>query len=164
MLTNASNLTPQAGRFFAKHTAQKSVQLAPLFMRALGFYQVVDMNFIFALIAILTFGAMGFDMPFFWLWNIFPIIVAAMIFYQMDKGQLYKSSSLHMILTILLLHSFFHAVMYFDIGEAATGSSTSALAYIFIPIYVFIFGVIVFLVSKLIRALFGKFKPNKAIK
>jgi hypothetical protein len=36
MLTNASNLTPQAGRFFAKHTAQKSVQLAPLFMRALG--------------------------------------------------------------------------------------------------------------------------------
>ena len=54
--------------------------------------------------------------------------------------------------------------MYFDIGEAATGSSTSALAYIFMPIYVFIFGVIVFLVSKLIRALFGKFKPNKAIK
>jgi hypothetical protein len=32
--TNASNLTPQAGRFFAKHTAQKSVQLAPLFMRS----------------------------------------------------------------------------------------------------------------------------------
>jgi hypothetical protein len=35
MLTSALNLTPQAGRFFAKHTAQKSVQLAPLFMRAL---------------------------------------------------------------------------------------------------------------------------------
>jgi|TARA_B110000211_G_scaffold129858_1_gene149201 hypothetical protein len=33
-LTNASNLTPQAGRFFAKPTAQKSVQLAPLFMRS----------------------------------------------------------------------------------------------------------------------------------
>ena len=35
-LTNASNLTPQAGRFFAKHTAQKSVQLAPLFMRSVN--------------------------------------------------------------------------------------------------------------------------------
>ena len=35
-LTNASNLTPQAGRFFAKHTAQKSVQLATQFMRALS--------------------------------------------------------------------------------------------------------------------------------
>jgi hypothetical protein len=32
-LTNASNLTQQAGRFFAKYTAQKSVQLAPQFMR-----------------------------------------------------------------------------------------------------------------------------------
>ncbi|MFT4940549.1 MAG: hypothetical protein ACI88A_003606 [Paraglaciecola sp.] len=35
-LTNASNLTPQAGRFFAKQTAQKSVQLAPLFMRSVS--------------------------------------------------------------------------------------------------------------------------------
>jgi hypothetical protein len=33
-ITNASNLTPQADRFFAKHKAQKSVQLAPLFMRS----------------------------------------------------------------------------------------------------------------------------------
>lgn len=33
-LTNASNLIPQVGRFFAKHTAQKSVQHAPLFMRS----------------------------------------------------------------------------------------------------------------------------------
>jgi hypothetical protein len=36
-LTNASNLTPQAGRFFAKLTAQKSVQLAPRFMRSVSF-------------------------------------------------------------------------------------------------------------------------------
>jgi len=36
-ITNASNLTPQAGRFFAKHTAQKSVQLATLFMQSVMF-------------------------------------------------------------------------------------------------------------------------------
>ena len=33
-IINASNLTPQASRFFAKDTAQKSVQLASLIMRS----------------------------------------------------------------------------------------------------------------------------------
>jgi hypothetical protein len=36
-ITSASNLTPQVVRFFAKTKAQKSVQLAPHFMRALIF-------------------------------------------------------------------------------------------------------------------------------
>ena len=33
-ITNASNLSPQVGWFFAKYTAQKSVQFTPLFMRS----------------------------------------------------------------------------------------------------------------------------------
>lgn len=116
------------------------------------------MNYIFALIAVLTFVAMGFDTHFFVFWNILPIIFSAFIYNQIAGSQVIKKSSFHAVIAILLLHSFFHTVMYFDIGKSATGSSTSALAFIYIPIYAVAFGGIAYLISKLIVSLIGKLK------
>ncbi len=116
------------------------------------------MNYIFALISLLTFAAMGFDTHFFVLWNIIPIFVCAFIYNKTTSQQLIKNSSFHAVIAIILFHSSYHMVMYFDIGKAATGSSTSALAYIFIPIYAVAFGGAIFLISKLVTAIISKLK------
>ncbi|MBW8192967.1 hypothetical protein K0504_18210 [Neiella marina] len=106
------------------------------------------MNLIFLMLSLLTFVAMGSDANLFVLWNIAPIILVAIVFnITVFKGFL-KSSAFHMIVGTILLHSYFHSVMYFDIGKAATGSSTSALVYIYFPIYSVFFGGVVYLLSK----------------
>ena len=118
----------------------------------------MSMNYIFALFVVFTFAAMGFDTHFFAFWNIIPIIVSALIYNKIIERPLINKSGFHAVMAILLFHSFFHIVMYFDIGKSATGSSTSALALIFIPIYAVAFGGIVYLISKLIFAVVGKLK------
>ncbi|KTF13096.1 hypothetical protein [Pseudoalteromonas sp. H105] len=108
------------------------------------------MNILFLLLSLLTFIAMGANANLFVAWNILPIVFVAIVYNKTDfKGAL-KSSVFHMILGTTLLHIVFHTVMYFDIGKAATGSSTAALGYIFFPIHAMLFGGLVYLLSKAI--------------
>lgn len=123
----------------------------------------MSMNYIFELIAVLTFAAMGFDIHGFVFWNIVPIIVSALIYNKFIERPLINNSGFHSVVAILLFHCFFHIVMYFDIGKSATGSSTSALAFIFIPIYAVAFGGIVYFISKLIFTVIGKLKTYKPL-
>lgn len=114
------------------------------------------MNFILALLSILTFAAMDFDLNIFVFWNILPVIVAAGIFNNRVKKPFTTDSCFHTVLAILITHCFFHVVMYFDIGKSATGSSTSALAFIFIPFVALAVGAAVFVLSKLFTVLLFK--------
>lgn len=114
------------------------------------------MNFILTLLSILTFAAMDFDLDIFVFWNILPIIFAAAIFNKRVENRLTIDSSFHAVLAILIIHCFFHVVMYFDIGKSATGSSTSALAFIFIPIWTIAIGIVVFILSKLLTRTLSK--------
>jgi len=116
------------------------------------------MNVLFIVLAILTFVSMGFDTNLFVLWNIVPIVISAFSFHELDRKAIYKNSNFHMIISILLMHVYFHAIMYFDIGKAATGSSTSALEYIFFPIYSVCFGILVYFISKLFKLVSNKLK------
>ena len=116
------------------------------------------MNLVFVILSLLTFIAMGSDTNLFVLWNIAPIILVAIVFNKTDFKGVLRSSTFHMILGTILLHIYFHSVMYFDIGKAATGSSTSALGYIFFPIYLVCFGGIIYLISKSIKWVWVKVK------
>ena len=94
---------------------------------------------------------MGSDTNWFVLWNITPIVFIAIVCNKTDFKGVLGSSVFHMVLGTVLLHIYFHTVMYFDIGKAATGSSTSALGYIFFPIYSVCFGGLIYLLSKTIK-------------
>ncbi|TLU61352.1 hypothetical protein FE810_15180 [Thalassotalea litorea] len=122
------------------------------------------MNLIFVILSLLTFVAMGSEINGFVVWNIVPMIIAAIVFNTHKIKDVWSTSTFHMILGIILLHIYFHSVMYFDIGKAATGSSTSALAYIFFPIYSVCFGGLVYLVSKSIKWILVKVKTNNSLK
>ena len=104
---------------------------------------------------------MGFDPSLFVLWNIFPIIVATFVFSRVKDLYIKTNSVLHMLVAIAAIHTFFHIIMAFDIGKSATGSSTSALAYIVFPIYTLIFGVLIYAISKFIRFFCAKYASYK---
>jgi len=116
------------------------------------------MNLVFVILSLLTFTAMGADTNFFVLWNIAPIIFVAIVFNKTDFKGVLKTSTFHMIFGTILLHIYFHFMMYFDIGKAATGSSISALGYIFFPIYSVCFGGMIYLLSKSIKWVWAKVK------
>ena len=116
------------------------------------------MNLVFVILSLLTFIAMGSDTNLFVLWNIAPIIFIAIVFNKSDFKGILGSSIFHMILGTISLHIYFHSIMYFDIGKAATGSSTSALAYIFFPIYSICFGGLIYLLSKIMNWVWVKVK------
>jgi len=109
------------------------------------------MNILLLLLSVLTFIAMEANANLFVVWNILPIAFVAIIYNKTDFKGVLKSSVFHMILGTILLHIFFHTVMYFDFGKAATGSSTAALGYIFFPIHSMLFGGLVYLLSKTIK-------------
>ena len=119
---------------------------------------VLRMNLVFAFFAVLTFIAMGSDANLFVLWSLTPILLATFMFNKSSDEKILTSSSYHMVLGILLVHAFFHSVMFFDIGKAASGSSTSALAYVFFPIFSIVFGIMMYALSKLIKMVWGKWK------
>ncbi|WP_394188967.1 hypothetical protein [Pseudoalteromonas atlantica] len=119
------------------------------------------MNIVFLLLSLLTFIAMGANANLFVAWNILPIAFVAIVYNKTDFKGVLKSSVFHMILGTILLHIFFHTVMYFDIGEAATGSSTAALSYIFFPIHSMLFGGLMYLLSKAIKLIYIKLKQCK---
>ncbi|TGE85219.1 hypothetical protein C7Y70_02465 [Pseudoalteromonas sp. KS88] len=114
------------------------------------------MNIVFLLLSLLTFIAMGANANLLVIWNILPIAFIAVAYNKTDFKGVLKSSVFHMILGTTLLHVFFHTVMYFDIGKAATGSSTAALGYIFFPIHSMLFGGLIYLLSKAIKLIWAK--------
>jgi hypothetical protein len=125
---------------------------------ALGFHQGGRMNLVFIVLSLLTFIVMGSDTNLFVLWNITPIVFIAILYNKTDFKGIFCSSIFHMVLGTILLHTYFHTLMYFDIGKAATGSSTSALGYIFFPIYSICFGGLIYLLSKTIKWAWVKVK------
>ena len=124
----------------------------------LGFHQGRIVNIVFLVLSFLTFIAMGSDTNFFVLWNLTPILFSAIVFNKTHFKSVLNSSEFYMILGTIILHIYFHSMMYFDIGNAATGSSTSVLGYIFYPIYSVCFGGLVYLISKSIKWVWLKVK------
>lgn len=116
------------------------------------------MNLVFIVLSFLTFVAMGSDTNLFVLWNIIPIVFIAIVFNKTDFKGILSASEFHMILGTIILHTHFHTVMYFDIGKAATGSSTSALGYIFFPIYSIAFGGFIYFLSKSVKWVWARAK------
>lgn len=114
------------------------------------------MNLVFIVLSFLTFFAMGSDTNLFVLWNITPIVFIAIVFNKADFKDILSSSKFHMVLGTVFMHIYFHSVMYFDIGKAATGSSTSALGYIFFPIYSISFGGAIYFLSKSVKRVWAK--------
>ncbi len=114
------------------------------------------MNIVFIVLSFLTFIAMGSDIDFFVLWNITPIVFTSIVFNKTDFKGVLNSSEFHMVLGTIILHIYFHSVMYFDIGKATTGFSTSALGYIFFPVYSIIFGGFIYFLSKSVKWVWSK--------
>lgn len=101
-------------------------------------------------------GFKGFDFSGFMIWNILPILISSVTFILLKGYRASSNSFLHMTFAILLLHGLLHGVMFFDFNNVRTGSSTSALSYIFIPIYSLGFGAITYFMSKLSKRVFSK--------
>jgi len=99
---------------------------------------------------------MGTNASLFALWNITPIAFIAIVFNKTDFKGVLSSSEFHLVLGTIILHIYFHCMMYFDIGKAATGSSTSALGYIFFPIYSIVFGGLIYFLSKSVKWVWAK--------
>ena len=75
-------------------------------------------------------------------WNASPIIVCGLLLSlsKLDPSKPSFWGGVGFALTGGILTLLLHTAWLFDWGEFATGSSTSALIFIFIPIYAFIIG------------------------
>ena len=77
-------------------------------------------------------------------WNMTPLLISYFVFKAALKNQSISISysSIGFGIGCLLIIVFFHLAWLFDWGETKTGSSTSGLIFIFIPIIAIISGVI----------------------
>lgn len=85
----------------------------------------------------------------FWVWNTFPLIVAYWLLRRARlKGLRALPEGLFIGFTLgpLVLA---HAAWIFDWNRTATGSSTSALMFIFLPIYALILGGMAYGIARL---------------
>jgi len=97
---------------------------------------------IFILPAIFVFSVEGFLNPFAY-WNTAPILLAWFILRDTDEGEFKIPLAGTLAFSILTVGFIvlIHMAWFFNWGDTATGSSTSGLIFIFIPIYALIAGV-----------------------
>lgn len=95
----------------------------------------------------------------FWLWNVSPIIACGLLLSlsKLDSSKPVFWGGIGFTITGGILTLLLHTAWLFNWGDFATGSSTSALTFIFIPIYAFIIGGICWLLGWYI----GKYYINE---
>ncbi len=76
-------------------------------------------------------------------WNFTPCILAFAVLARSKVGAMGVGFAIGLIATTL----FYHFSWMYDIGETATGSSTSGLIFIFIPIYAIGIGIVLALIG-----------------
>ena len=94
----------------------------------------------------------GFLNPF-WLWNSLPFGLGLGL---IDRAQRLQQSTLPAIgfsLGAGSLSLYFHLAWILDLGEVATGSSTSGVIFLFLPLYALVPGGLGFVVGKAIEEL-----------
>ena len=105
---------------------------------------------ILLLLAIFIYVAEGVLFNPFALWNMLPLGLAYLIYRSSrvggSKARLYAAYGF--LIGSMILSGFLHIAWLFDLGNAKTGSSTSSLIFIFIPVYSLIPGAIGFVVGK----------------
>jgi hypothetical protein len=97
------------------------------------------------------------DMPPFWLWSITPLLLfAAFLQFRFRPiDSVFKKIYLLLLFFILaILPGSLHLLWLFDAGRIATGSSTSALIFVWIPLWCFVFSVPAILILEIVRLVF----------
>ncbi len=92
--------------------------------------------------AALIYAAEGLIINPFAIWNSSPLMISFISFRSAIKNHSKSElgGCMGFTLVSMALTLFFHGAWYFDWGETKTGSSTSGLIFIFIPIYALIVG------------------------
>jgi hypothetical protein len=92
------------------------------------------------------------------IWNMVPLILG---YWVLKAGLINNSNSIlypsiGFAIGCLVTTFFFHLTWFFDLGETKTGSSTSGLIFIFIPVFALIVGAVFalsgFIMAKLFRS------------
>ncbi len=98
---------------------------------------------LFILPAFFVFSVEGYLNPFAY-WNTAPILLAWFILRDTDKGEFEIPLAGTLTFSVLTVGFIvlIHMAWFFNWGDTATGSSTSGLIFIFIPIYALAVGVL----------------------
>lgn len=122
------------------------------------------LNIIFILCILIIAVAEGFINPFI-LWNIIPLIIGYIFIRRAVKKIPNKKGDIWPAACFCLISSgyivFYHIAWLFNWGSIATGSSTSGLIFIFIPIYASAGGIIGFLAGLLGKIIYSRLKRDK---
>ncbi len=101
------------------------------------------------------------EMLLFWLWSITPLLVfsAFLQFRFRPLDTVFKKVYLLLLFFILaILPGSLHLLWLLDAGRIATGSSTSALIFVWIPLWCFVFTVPAVLILEFVRFIFFREK------
>ena len=99
-------------------------------------------------LAIFVFVSEGVAFNVFTVWNMLPLIISFVLYVNATTKGSTPYGAYGFLIGSMLLSSLIHLAWFFDWGETKTGSSTSALIFIFIPIYSLIPGGIGYAIGK----------------
>lgn len=85
----------------------------------------------------------------FWVWNAIPVALGYVLLRRARNRAFWPAPEIAFIALSCGLLLFAHAAWAFNWGRAATGSSTSALIFIFLPIYAVLLGGLAFGILRL---------------
>ena len=89
---------------------------------------------VFALMALFVAWVEGFLNPF-WIWNCLPIAIGYWLVTRRDKPDRSMLPEAAFVFVACGLTMLAHAAWLFDWGGTATGSSTSGLMFVVLPVY-----------------------------
>jgi hypothetical protein len=104
--------------------------------------KIKTLEIVIITIALFIVISEGVTPNFFTVWNLLPILV---YYFLLKKGLPFWKNIIIKItlfltgITLLLFPVIIHLMWAFDFGETKTGSSTSALVFIFIPVWALLF-------------------------
>ena len=76
----------------------------------------------------------------FWIWNVIPVALAYALLHRARRRAFRAAPEVAFIVLCCGPLLYAHAAWLFDWGHTATGSSTSGLIFIFLPIYAVLLG------------------------
>jgi len=111
---------------------------------------------IFGSTALFIILAGGLTNPFSY-WNCVPILIAYAITRNATKSVAFKkvAGAIGFCLTSIGLTVFIHVLWLLDWNEIATGSSTSALVFVFLPVYSLLLGGVGYFIGHLLGRRFN---------
>ena len=95
----------------------------------------------------------------FTVWNLAPLAIAGLALWR-GRGRILAVALVFALVTLVPI-VYFHLAWLMDWDRIKTGSSTSALIFIFLPVYALVIGAVAALIASLAMALFARFK-NRA--